>query len=124
MRSIVAKVDDNGRTQVIILADEETGKFFTKREFLNSIRAIKLAYRQLVREHRVKKMRERLEKEQKDAIISGSNENETRTERETEPRIEAGNSSSRSANPCVERGSSKLERAIKAKRERERREKA
>jgi len=52
MREIIASIDDSGRTEVKIKADPSSGRFLTKREFMNALRAIKLGYRRAIKEHR------------------------------------------------------------------------
>lgn len=54
MRKITIVMDDDGRAQVEILPDPENGRFFTKRDFDNSVRAMKKAYRTSIKEYRKK----------------------------------------------------------------------
>ena len=64
-------MDDNGRTKVEIDSDPESGRFFTKRDFDNALRATKKAYRRSIKEYRKGVTKEnRIVKEQKDETKS------------------------------------------------------
>lgn len=70
MRTIIVTIDDTGRTQVNI-APDKNGRFLTKRDLDNSIRAIKIKYRQSVKEHRKKKIIEEYEKNKERIVENG-----------------------------------------------------
>ena len=65
MRRINIVMDDKGRTEVEILPDPENGRFFTKRDFDNALRALKKAYRTSIKEFRKKKLKIKSVKEKK-----------------------------------------------------------
>lgn len=104
MRRINIVMDDKGRTEVEILPDPENGRFFTKRDFDNALRALKKAYRTSIKEFRKKKLKIKSVKEQKDETECKQNSRENRDGKETgneSERKEPGVDSSRTENPSL-----------------------
>lgn len=92
MRKITIVMDDSGRTEVEILPDPGSGRFFTKRDFDNALRATKKAYRTSIKEYRkgIKKVKEQkndINNEQNSGEIEDGKGKEIRRE---EPRADSG----------------------------------
>jgi hypothetical protein len=92
MRTITIVADDKGRTEVKILPDPESGRFFTKRDFDNALRATKKAYRQAIKEYRKKNVIKKF-KEQKNDVKPEQNSGTAESGKESEKREEPGTNS-------------------------------
>ena len=66
MRTIIARIDERGRTEASVEPDPETGRFLKKREFMSALRAIRLAYRRAIKEYRKQLTRRKSIKELND----------------------------------------------------------
>jgi len=134
MRKIIVEIDDSGRTEVTFDVPDDHQGFVTRRDLDRVVKAIKLKYRQLIKEFRRKKIIKELEIN-KDGKVNSRNDG--RIEKESEQKRgesgqEAPGKEERSgsvdgvgaAKPIPRDPGQSLARAVAAKAERIRRDAA
>lgn len=123
MRKIITLIDDAGRTKVKITADADTKRFLTKRDLDRALRAIKLEYRQSIREHRRQKIMDQLEIKENGKSSSSDNELK-RGKSASSENIRRDVEGTEPENPVPGNANTGLAGAITSKINRDRREKA